>query len=151
MNIFLSRIDKISQSLTHPNRQVTDDAALNRLITAISKISKNNPTSLAEFLATSPAILSCFEKSFRNPDLNEKNLAFLIECYGILCEHFSDSSAVELFKKFPETDEFVNSGLLRNAWILALPNVFAFTRQISLEEMFNYNYNIAYYVVHSID
>ena len=135
MNIYLNRIDKISENLTHANRQVTDDAALNRLVTAISQISKNHPDLIKNFLKTSPKILSCFQKSFKNPDFNEKNIAFLIECYGIFCAHFENQAELlDLYKTFPETDEFRSSGLLRNAWVLALPNVFDFTKQISLKE-----------------
>lgn len=137
----LVRIDHICKHLTDPDRHVSDDAALNRLITHLLKMSEEHTESFISHLAQSPGVFDSFYIALTEPDdLNINNVAFLNETFGIyyaLYNRFDDSKRFETaFFNLFSNETFKSSGTLRNAWLVALPRMYRLpSKPISMEQL----------------
>ena len=125
LETILTRVDAVSQTLTDPNRHVTDDAALHRLTSFLAETSRREPDALRNHVAQN--VVKIFSPIMRaledGSELNAHNRAFLIEAAGIYLSHccLADvKDVINRFLRFFGTPDFNDSGTLRNAWILAL-------------------------------
>jgi len=120
------RIDRICRHLTDADRHVTDDAALNRLITAITR---SDPELLRGHLRATHTIFDSFYIALtESGDLDMNNLSFLIEAFGIYYSIFNDFENAKKFEtgflELFRTKTFESSGMVRNAWLAVLPRIY---------------------------
>ena len=117
----IDNINKICRLLTEEGRHVTDDAALNRLLTHVETNS-----GLRSKLTKIQDLWNIFDRVITDGEsLPPNNSSFLIQLFGLITtEDTIDTSTVQKFINLNETDWFKASGSLRNAWLLVLPGIY---------------------------
>ena len=117
----IDNINKICRLLTEEGRHVTDDAALNRLLTHVETNS-----GLRSKLTKIQDLWNIFDRVITDGEsLPPNNSSFLIQLFGLITtEDTIDTSTVQKFINLNETDWFKASGSLRNAWLLVLPSIY---------------------------
>ena len=117
----IDNINKICRLLTEEGRHVTDDAALNRLLTHVETNS-----GLRSKLTKIQDLWNIFDRVITDGEsLPPNNSSFLIQLFGLITtEDTIDTSTVQKFINLNQTDWFKASGSLRNAWLLVLPGIY---------------------------
>ena len=117
----IDNINKICRLLTEEGRHVSDDAALNRLLTHVETNS-----ALRSKLAKIQDLWNIFDRVITDGEsLPPNNSSFLIQLCGLLTSKITiNSTTVQKFIDLYQTDWFKSSGSLRNAWLLVLPGIY---------------------------
>ena len=117
----IDNINKICRLLTEEGRHVSDDAALNRLLTLIE-----NNSDLRSKLANMTDLWNIFDRVITDGEsIPPNNSSFLIQLFGLITsEDTINSPIVQKFIQLNQTDWFKSSGSLRNAWLIVLPTLY---------------------------
>ena len=117
----IDNINKICRLLTEEGRHVSDDAALNRLLTLIE-----NNSDLRSKLANITDLWNIFDRVITDGEsIPPNNSSFLIQLFGLITtEDTINYPIVQKFIHLNQTDWFKSSGSLRNAWLIVLPTLY---------------------------
>merc|ERR1711892_485942 len=123
----------ICDKLAHAGRQVSDDSALNRLLTLVDS---SEPLKLA-LVENSTRLLAIADKVMAIGDeLPDKNVVFILSIYGILTE-CTPNQLVTRFIELFNGDWFAQSGSLRNVWLAVVVRVYR-SGQLELAKMIGF-------------
>ena len=128
----IDNINKICRLLTEEGRHVTDDAALNRLLTHVE-----TDSGLRSKLAKIPDLWNIIDRVITDGEsLPPNNSSFLIQLCGLITTEITiNSTTIQKFINLNQTDWFKSSGSLRNAWLLVLPGIYRLKKSFSLEHL----------------
>jgi len=128
----IDNINKICRLLTEEGRHVTDDAALNRLLTHVE-----TDSGLRSKLAKIPDLWNIIDRVITDGEsLPPNNSSFLIQLCGLITTKITiNSTTIQKFINLNQTDWFKSSGSLRNAWLLVLPGIYRLKKSFSLEHL----------------
>ena len=130
----IDNINKICRLLTEEGRHVTDDAALNRLLTHVETNSD-----LKSKLSNVSDLWNIFDRVITDGEsLPPNNSSFLIQLFGLITtEDTINSPVVKKFIHLNQTDWFNSSGSLRNAWLIVLPGIYRLMKSGGKESEFS--------------